>query len=143
MPEQVHHPIFARVYALLSRVDPGNAEAEYRREMLAGAKGRAIEVGAGHGLNFAHYPATVTTVLAVEPETYLRGRAEQAAQAVSTSIEVRDGLEDRLPGDGASYDLGVCSLALCSVPDQAAALAELHRVIRPGGELSLLRTRNC
>jgi ubiquinone/menaquinone biosynthesis C-methylase UbiE len=94
-----------------------------------------LEVGAGNGLNFSRYPDTVTEVLAVEPEDHLRAKAEQAAQVASIPITVVDGLANRLPAEDASYDAVVASLVLCSVPDQAEALAEARRVLRPGGEL--------
>ena len=108
---------------------------DHRRELLAGLAGRVLEVGAGNGLNFAHYPPAVTEVLAVEPEPYLRGLAEVAAAQAPVSVRVVDGTADALPAPDASMDAAVASLVLCSVPDQARALAELHRVLRPGGEL--------
>ena len=135
MADEVHHPIFARVYERLSWKEDESGEADLRRELLAGAAGRVIEVGAGNGLNFPHYPETVAEVLAVEPEDYLRERAEAAAGEAPVPISVVDGLADRLPAEDASFDVGIASLVLCSVPDQAAALAEFRRVIRPGGEL--------
>jgi ubiquinone/menaquinone biosynthesis C-methylase UbiE len=135
MAEEVRHPIFARLYQLLSGADENSGQVEHRREMLAGVAGRVIEVGAGNGLNFRHYPPTVSGVVAVEPEDYLRARAKEAAGEAEVPVEVTDGMADALPADDASFDAGVCSLVLCSVPDQATALAELHRVIRPGGEL--------
>ncbi len=94
-----------------------------------------VEVGAGNGLNFGHYPATVGEVVAVEPEPYLRERARAAAARAPVAVRVVDGLAEALPLDGASVDAGVVSLVLCSVLDQGRALAELVRVIRPGGEL--------
>jgi ubiquinone/menaquinone biosynthesis C-methylase UbiE len=94
-----------------------------------------VEVGAGNGLNFAHYPSTVTEVVAVEPEPYLRARGQEAAADAAVAVSVVDGVADALPLDDASVDAGIASLVLCTVPDQAGALAELHRVIRPGGEL--------
>jgi ubiquinone/menaquinone biosynthesis C-methylase UbiE len=109
--------------------------SEYRDRLLAGLRGRVIEVGAGNGLNFSHYPPTVTELIAVEPEAFLRARAEEAARSSSVRISVRDGTADALPVPDAAFDAGVASLVLCSVPDQATALAELRRVIRPGGEL--------
>ncbi|HEX9504432.1 MAG TPA: class I SAM-dependent methyltransferase, partial [Acidimicrobiia bacterium] len=109
--------------------------AEHRDELLAGLVGRVVEVGAGNGLNFAHYPDTVTEVVAVEPEPYLRKRALQAAEKARVPIRVLDGTAEALPGSDGEFDAAVASLMLCSVPDQAAALDELHRVIRPGGEL--------
>jgi ubiquinone/menaquinone biosynthesis C-methylase UbiE len=131
----VRHPIFARVFDRLSRKVEDRGQAEHRRELLAGLAGRVIEVGAGNGLNFAHYPASVAEVVAVEPEPYLRERAEEAAATGRAAIRVVDGTAERLPAEAASFDAGVASLVLCSVPHQATALAELRRVIRPGGEL--------
>ena len=131
----MHHPIFARMYARMGASFEAKGGAELRDEMLAGATGRVIEVGAGTGLNFSHYPATVTEVVAVEPESYLRARAEQAATEAPVPVRVVHGTADALPAEDVSFDVGVASLVLCSVPDQDAALAELFRVIRPGGEL--------
>jgi ubiquinone/menaquinone biosynthesis C-methylase UbiE len=74
-------------------------------------------------------------VIAIEPEPYLRRRAEHAAAAATVPIQVIAGQADRLPLADESVDHAVCSLVLCSVPDQATALAELRRVLRPGGEL--------
>lgn len=110
-------------------------QLEHRRELLAGLAGRIVEVGAGNGLNFPHYPPEVEEVVAVEPEAYLRERAREAAAEVAVPIGVVDGLAERLPLDHGSADGGVVSLVLCSVASQAAALAELRRVLRPGGEL--------
>jgi ubiquinone/menaquinone biosynthesis C-methylase UbiE len=132
MSAEVRHPIFARLYARMSpRVD-AKGGAEHRRELLDGLVGRVLELGAGNGLNFPYYPAGVTEVVAVEPEAYLRERAREAA---TPSIIVVDGVADRLPFADESFDAAVASLVLCSVPDQASALAELWRVLRPGGEL--------
>jgi ubiquinone/menaquinone biosynthesis C-methylase UbiE len=132
---EVHHPIFARLYARVSpRVDARGA-GEHRRELLRDLGGRVIELGAGNGLNFAHYPQTVAEVVAVEPEDYLRGRAVRAAEASTVPVTVVDALADRLGLADESFDAAVASLVLCSVPDQAGALAELRRVLRPGGEL--------
>jgi ubiquinone/menaquinone biosynthesis C-methylase UbiE len=132
--ERVHHPVFARVYARLSRAMERDI-AERRDALLAGLTGRVIEIGAGNGLNFAHYPATVAHVLAVEPEPYLRVIAAAAARTAEVSIEVVGGTAGQLPAADSAFDAGVASLMLCSVGDQALALAELYRVIRPGGEL--------
>ncbi len=132
---EVHHPIFARMYARMGAAAEDKGGAEHRDELLAGLAGRVIEVGAGTGLNFRHYPSTATEVLAVEPEPLLRRHAADEAERAAVPIEVVDGTADAVPAEDASFDAGVASLVLCSVPDQAAALAELHRIIRPGGEL--------
>jgi SAM-dependent methyltransferase len=130
----VHHPVFARLWSLMSQHEPTEIR-RHRDELLAGLAGRVIEVGAGTGSNFAHYPASVEEIVAVEPEPYLRDRARAAAARADVRIEVLDGVADRLPVDDASFDAAVACLVLCTVPDQARALAELRRVLRPGGEL--------
>ena len=131
----VHHPVFARVYARLSPRTDGRGGAEHRRELLAGLRGRVLELGAGNGLNFPYYPAKVTEVVAVEPEDYLRARADGAAQTGPVPVTVVDAVADQLPFPDGSFDAAVTALVLCSVPDQATALLELRRVLRPGGEL--------
>jgi ubiquinone/menaquinone biosynthesis C-methylase UbiE len=133
--EKVHHPLFARVFDRISRKAEEAGQADHRREMLAGLAGRVIEVGAGNGLNFKYYPETVEEVIAVEPEASLRQRAQESANHAGVAIRVVDGLADRLPVEDGSVDAAVASLVLCSVGDQDRALAELHRVLRPGGEL--------
>jgi SAM-dependent methyltransferase len=86
-------------------------------------------------MNFSHYPTNVTEVVAVEPEPSLRARAHKAASTARVPVQVVDSDAERIPLSGASVDAAVASLVLCSVPDQAAALAEIHRVLRPKGEL--------
>lgn len=135
MSRVVHHPLFARVFDRMAAKTDGRGAAEHRERLLAGLIGRVVEVGAGNGLNFCRYPDTVTEVLAVEPEDYLRARALQAAEVAPIRITVVDGLADLLPTEDASHDAVVASLVLCSVPDQGRALAEARRVLRPGGEL--------
>jgi len=133
MDEEVRHPFFARLYIWMSKGrDP---EEKYRRRLLAGAQGRVIEVGAGNGLNFAHYPPEVTEVVAIEPEPRLREEAIKAARNASVAIEVKDGVAGTLPAEDGSFDTAVASLVLCSVPDQVKALAEISRVIKPDGNL--------
>ena len=130
----VHHPLFARLWSVMSRHEPAEI-GRHRDEPLAGLSGRVLEVGAGAGSNFAHYPATVDEVVAVEPEPYLRERARDAAGRADVRIDVVDGSADRLPAGDASVDFAVACLVLCTVPNQVSALAELQRVLRPGGEL--------
>jgi SAM-dependent methyltransferase len=131
----VYHPIFSRLFALTSHAALDKGEAGHRRDLLAGLSGRVIEVGAGNGINFAFYPTSVTEVVAVEPEPYMRSLAVQAAGTAPVPVTITDGVAERLPAEDTSFDAGVVSLVLCSVRDPARALSELFRVIRPGGEL--------
>jgi SAM-dependent methyltransferase len=131
----VKHPVFARGYAWLAKKEDASGGAENREELLAGLKGRVLEVGSGIGSNFAHYPPAVTEVIAVEPEPYLRAKSEEEAREAPVPVRVVDGVADALPVEDGEVDAAVASLVLCSVPDQDAALRELHRAIKPGGEL--------
>lgn len=135
MPTEVHHPIFARLYPRFDAAASRNGGAELRAELLDGAAGRALEVGAGHGANFGFYPATITSLLAVEPEPSLRALAERAAATAAPPVMVRPGVGERLPAADGSVDVVVASLVLCSVHDPAQVLTEIRRVLRPGGEL--------
>jgi ubiquinone/menaquinone biosynthesis C-methylase UbiE len=134
---EIRHPIFARFFDRFSRLAEAQVE-EWRAELLAGLSGRVVELGAGNGLNFRHYPSTVEEVVALEPEPYLRGKAEEAAASAPVRVTVRAGVADSLPLEEAGFDGAVASLVLCSVPEQAIALAELKRVLRPRGELRFL-----
>lgn len=138
MPKPVRHPIFARFYARLSAGMEGAGVGRVRDQLLAGLSGSVIEIGAGNGLNFAHYPASVSSVLAVEPEPHLRAIAERTASAAPVPIKVIDGTAEQIPAAGGSFDNVVATLMLCSVPDLAVALAEMRRVLRPGGELRFM-----
>ena len=133
--ETVHHPIFARLWDRLSRRAEDGEQGQHRDELLDGLAGRVIEVGAGNGVNFGHYPKTVTEVLAIEPERHLRERAAEAATRAPIPVRVVAGVAGRLPAEEGEFDAAVVCLVLCSVPDQAQALAEVRRVLRPAGEL--------
>jgi ubiquinone/menaquinone biosynthesis C-methylase UbiE len=136
MPSTVSsRPIFARMLARAAVCEERRGGAEHRRRLLADLSGRVVELGAGSGVSFVHYPSTVTELVAVEPEEHLRAMAQEAAREAPIPVTVVEGVADRLPLDDASMDAGVVTAVLCSVSDPAAALGELRRVIRPGGEL--------
>ncbi|MFE5219471.1 MULTISPECIES: class I SAM-dependent methyltransferase [unclassified Streptomyces] len=132
----VHHPLFARYYARLSvgaetRLGMGGV----RERLLAGLSGRVLEIGAGNGLNFGHYPGAVAEVVAIEPESSLRKLALRAALRAQVPVDVVPGAAEALPVKSEAFDAVVLSLVLCSVRDVPRALGEARRVLRPGGEV--------
>ncbi|MDQ1018081.1 class I SAM-dependent methyltransferase [Streptomyces afghaniensis] len=130
------HPVFARFYAKVAGPALDKAGiTDHRKRLLSGVTGEVVEIGAGNGLNFAHYPPEVQRVVAVEPEPRLRALAEQSARTAPVRVDVVDGIAEQLPVPDGSFDAAVVCLTLCSVADPHAALAELHRVLRPGGQL--------
>jgi ubiquinone/menaquinone biosynthesis C-methylase UbiE len=133
--ELVKNPLFARLFACLGARNEERGNRELRRELVAGLSGRVLEVGAGTGLNFPHYPASVTELVAVEPEPYLRARAGAAAAGAPVPVQVVSGTAAALPAADGEFDAVVVSGLLCSVRDVPAALTEFTRVLRPGGQL--------
>lgn len=131
----LRHPVFARLYGRLAPMDERAGVGAHRDELLAGATGRVIEIGAGSGLCFSHYPDTVGEVMATEPEPHLRRLARRAADSAPVPVQIVDAPAEDLPFAPGSFDVAIASLVLCSVPDQQVALAEIRRVLRPGGQL--------
>ncbi|MEU6140985.1 class I SAM-dependent methyltransferase [Streptomyces sp. NPDC047081] len=132
--DPVHHPLFARYYARISvSAETRMGMGGIRDRLLAGLSGRVIEVGAGNGLNFAHYPSTVSEVVAIEPERVLRQLAVENALRAEVPVDVAPGAAEALPVKSEAFDAAVISLVLCSVRDVPRALAEVRRVLRPGG----------
>ncbi|HJT75888.1 MAG TPA: class I SAM-dependent methyltransferase, partial [Gemmataceae bacterium] len=133
--QALQHPRFARQYLKIAAEADRRGAAEHRHRLLDGVAGRILEVGAGQGRNFDHYPDTVTEVVALEPDDTLRRSAEQAAPLAPVPVTVVGGEARSLPGNDGEFDAVVASLVLCSVDDLSGALAEMKRVLRLGGEL--------
>lgn len=136
MTTVVDNPFFARVWPVVASHEAESIRV-LRRENLAGLSGRVLEVGAGIGTNFPHYPASVDEVIAVEPEPRLAARARAAADAAPARVLVSGETAESLSG-GEPFDAVVCSLVLCSVRDPGAVLRRLYSLLRPGGELRYL-----
>ena len=126
--------LFAAGYARLVAGESAVMRA-WRRWVVGRARGTVVELGVGTGANLAYYDGVERLVL-VEPSPAMRRRLAPAAAAVGA--EVIDACADALPLPDASVDAVVATLVLCSVPDLPAALAEIHRVLRPDGRLLLL-----
>jgi SAM-dependent methyltransferase len=126
---------FARYLERREQRKPDLEARELRRRALAGLRGRVIEVGSGDGRSFEYYPADVERVLAVEPDPMARAAAAERARATAVQIDIVDGDAAASPAEEGTFDAAVVMGVLCSVPDPAAALRELRRVLVPGGEL--------
>jgi ubiquinone/menaquinone biosynthesis C-methylase UbiE len=133
-----HHPVFARVYAVLARLGEPGELGRWRTEALATARGRLLVVGIGPGHDLAHLPREVTDVVALDPEPTMRAMAARRTADAPVPVEVVAGTAEALPVADASVDAVLCSLVLCSVDDLDRALAEAQRVLRPGGTLHVL-----
>ena len=131
------HPGFARAYGLLMRV-AGPALRPHRAAALEGARGTLLVVGAGRGDDLPVLPPGVTSVLALEPDPAMRAALVPRAAAAGVPVTVLAGTATALPLADGSVDAVLCALVLCSVDDPDAALAEVARVLRPGGTLHLL-----
>lgn len=111
---------------------------ELRTAVCAGLAGSVLELGFGSGLNVGSYPPAVTRVDAVEPSDLGWQMSERRRRNAPVPIQ-RVGLDgQRLQAEGASYDVVLSTFTLCTIPDVAAALAEVRRVLRPGGSLHFL-----
>jgi SAM-dependent methyltransferase len=132
------HPIFARFYDRMTAGTERAGLGEMRRELLASAAGRVLELGAGTGHNLEHYTDAVTELVLTEPDPHmarrLRERLAREPGAAGNPSVVTASAED-LPFDDGSFDVAVATLVLCSVDDQARALAEVRRVLVEGGRL--------
>jgi SAM-dependent methyltransferase len=126
---------FARLLERRELRRPDPVARELRRQLLGGLRGRVIEIGCGDGRAFEHYPSEVEAVLAVEPDPTARAAAEQRAAEAAVPIDVVGGTAEWLPAEDGAFDAAVAVWVLCSVPDPAAALREIARVLVRDGEL--------
>lgn len=108
-----------------------------KRALFAGHPDTLVEIGPGTGVNFRYYRPG-TTVIAIEPNPHMHHRLTVAARRHGLRLEVRSETAERTGLADASTDVVVSTLVLCTVHDQAAALAEIARILRPGGRLLFL-----
>ncbi len=129
--------LFAALYDRGARHTEEAGLAERRHNLLAGLEGDVLEVGAGTGLNLVHYSPSVRLAL-LEPDPHMRRKLSERIGALAHTVEIVDGVAEELPFPEASFDAVVGTLVLCSVADPDRALAEIWRVLRPGGRLLLI-----
>ncbi|HEX5592063.1 MAG TPA: class I SAM-dependent methyltransferase [Solirubrobacterales bacterium] len=121
--------------------------SDMRHELLAQARGRVLELGAGTGLNLEHYPEAIEGLTLVEPDPHMTKqlREKLAQMGEDSTVLVVEAPAEQLPFPDESFDTVVVTLVLCTVPDQAAALSEIKRILKPDGKLLFLehvRSRN-
>lgn len=131
MPWNLSERLFAAYYPCVAARSERAGQAATRDELLAGARGRVLEVGAGHGLNRAHYPEGLDELVLTDPSPWMLQRAP-------AGTEIRRAGLPSLPFADGRFDTVVCTYVLCSVDDPAAALVEVVRVLAPGGTLLFL-----
>lgn len=118
---------------------------DMRRDLLAGARGRVLELGAGTGLNLELYPDTVTDLTLTEPDPHMIKQLRKRVAEERRPAEVIEAPAEKLPFDDDSFDTVALTLVLCTVPNPAAALQEIKRVLKPDGQFLFLehvRSRN-
>jgi ubiquinone/menaquinone biosynthesis C-methylase UbiE len=130
--------IFAATYDRLSRSSEEGGLRALRQRLLAGASGRVLEIGAGTGANLGLYNVAIDGLVVTEPEPAMLRRLQKAAQQHMPLAQVVQSRAEQLPFQDASFDTVVSTLVLCGVDDQARALEEAHRVLKPGGRLLFL-----
>jgi len=131
----VSHPIFAALYQRLSRPLEAGPVGEARRALLAGARGVVVDLGAGVGSNLPHLGPAVTMVHVVEPDPHMLRRL---TPNLLRGTVVHPERAETLPLPDASVDTVLATLTLCTVQDPVAAVAEIRRVLRPGGQVLVL-----
>ena len=134
--------LYGRFFAAVYDRSVAHAEdlgmRDRRRSLLAGAEGRVLEIGAGTGLNLLLYPASVDHLTVTEPEAPMLQRLHDRAATLDRPVEVVQAPAERLPFADDTFDRVVSTLALCTVDDLPGALAEVRRVLAPGGSLLLV-----
>ncbi len=136
-PVERGHRWFAATYDLMTKPSEKKL-GRLRKRLLTGLHGDIVEIGAGTGANFEHYPAGVR-VIALEPDPHMLKRAQARLVALGREdIDIRLAAGESLPLDDASCDAVVSTLVLCTVHDVAQTLHEIRRVLRAGGELRFI-----
>ncbi len=111
---------------------------DMRRSVTTGARGRVLELGAGTGLNLELYPLDVSDLTLTEPDPHMVKQLRKRVSELGSSAQVVEAPGEMLPFDDGSFDTVVVTLVLCTVPDPAATLAEIRRVLKPDGRFLFL-----
>lgn len=138
LSDRLWGPLFARGYDRFVQSSEDAGLRDKRRDLLARARGRTLEIGAGTGINMELYPEAVTELVLTEPDPHMRDQLEKKLAGLGREAEVIDAGGERLPLPDASVDTVVATLVLCTIPDPEAALSEISRVLKPDGQFLFL-----
>jgi len=127
--------IFAAMYDRMMKSSEEAGLGARREALLAHASGRVLEIGAGTGCNLAYYGDGVQSLVLTEPGEPMARRLEHRLEAEQRPVELVRAPAERLPFADGEFDVAVSTLVLCGVDDQERSLAELRRVLKPGGTL--------
>jgi ubiquinone/menaquinone biosynthesis C-methylase UbiE len=130
-------PLWPAIYDFITRTCDRRGFGAMRHDLIRDALGATIEIGAGTGGNLAHYPDDLERLVLVEPDGRMLRRLRARAGATRPDAAVVEASAEHLPFPDESFDTAVVTFVLCTVPDPDAALAEIRRVLRPGGRLLL------
>lgn len=132
------HRWFAAVYDRLCKLEEKSPHVrKIREEVIGGASGRVLEIGAGTGGNFPYYTEAAKEIIAIEPDPFMLRRARKALDQVGLPIDLRQAVAEELPFEDDSFDTVVSTLVLCTVASPQKALAEMRRVLKPSGQIRL------
>lgn len=137
----LNEKVFALYYPLICGLAERAGQRETRRDLIAQASGRTLEIGAGSGLNVAHYPAAVTELVITEPSEHMLPHIHKAlagSPPAAGSVRVEPAAAEELPFADASFDTVAMTFVLCSVDEPRRVLREIARVLRPGGRYLFL-----
>ena len=140
-PLGLNERLFAWYYPKVVGMAERAGQAETRRELLAVAEGRTLEIGAGSGFNLPHYTAKVTELVVSEPSPHMREHLRERLEAEPPPVgswELADASAEALPFEDESFDTVTGGFIMCSIPSPETALAEIARVLRPGGRYIFL-----
>lgn len=127
--------LFAAMYDRGLKATEDAGLREMRREALAAARGRTIDLGAGTGANLELYPDAVGELILAEPDPHMAKHLREKLAKSERRAELIEAGAEKLPFEDSSFDTAVFTLVLCTVPDPKAALAEAARILKPGGKL--------
>jgi ubiquinone/menaquinone biosynthesis C-methylase UbiE len=137
------HPVFATVYDTCMFGFEATVLPSYRKHLSRGLSGRVLDLGSGTGAMFSYYRDAIeegadVELRGIEPDSYMRKRAERVATELELDIELHDAPAEGLPFPDDSFDVVVAALVFCTVDDPPTALDEIARVLVPGGELRFI-----